>query len=76
MNEITTKMAYVCPISISGDVNQKEEMRQKMLATENLAQKYGGRVLPTTEFPDGFFLEVIFEDREILSQFKKELGIK
>lgn len=76
MNEITTKVAYACPISISGEIEQKEEMRARMLTMENLAQKYGGRVLPATEFPDGFFLEVIFEDREILSQWKKELGIK
>lgn len=76
MNEMTVKEAYVCPISISGSVDQKGEMREKISTMENLAAKYGARVLPAVEFPDGFFLEVVFEDREILNQWKNDAGIR
>lgn len=76
MNEITTKTAYVWPISISGHETQKEEMRETISTLGSLVEKYGGRTLPVAEFKDGFFLEAIFEDPEILNQCKNEAGIR
>ncbi len=75
MSKTTPKTAYVWPISISGHETQKEEMRETISTLESLVEKYGGRILPVIEFKDGFFLQAIFEDAEILKQCKNEADI-
>ena len=75
MMKTTPKTACVWPISISGRETQKEEMREKIPTLESLVEKYGGRTLPIVEFKEGFFLQAIFEDVEILKQCRNEAGI-
>lgn len=76
MSKTAPKTAYVWPISISGHEEQKKEMRKTISTLESLVEKYGGRTLPVAEFKDGFFLEVSFEDKETLDQWKQDAEIK
>lgn len=76
MSEITMTTAYLCPISISGDETQKEKMREKISTLKSLAEQYDGKVLPETEFPDGFFMEVVFNNEDYMKLWKRVAGIK
>lgn len=73
MNDI--KIANTIAITIIGGEGRKDDMRQKCIRAKALARTADGKVLREEEFPDGFFLEVCFQDSEMMEIWKKQLGI-
>lgn len=67
---------YTCAVSISGEKNQKDEMKKIFLNAKITAKQLGTEILKEEEFEDGFFLEVKFTEEKIMDLWKNGLRIK